>query len=589
MCIRHQRMHGNANEPLANGTATELLSEAFYPSHVWSALVPGERPMSTTLGTTRRHFLKTSLATAGTAALPRNFALAQTPARYRRYNVTSPSGQKALASYAKAIEKMLKLRPDDPQNWFRNAFIHLMDCPHGNWWFYVWHRGYLGYFEQTIRNLSGDPTFAMPYWDWTQLPKIPDSMFTGVLTPKDSAFKPYTEDLNRFTSFIQPSLKRYWDGLSTAQRVQLNARRYTNFDQMWNAVTGYRDMLPPHFDQGSKAFAQTHIARYLTRENPDLSPEVTYNASPFVVRAGLLPTDFYNPVSGISFNSSKAPSHNTPPPHGVPVFSTLEGMPHNSAHNYIGGVGPIPNGPWGNMTNNLSPVDPIFFLHHSNMDQLWDVWTRKQQALNLPYLPTKADRLTYENEPFLFYVDGNGKPVGASKAGDYISTSKFQYDYEPGFGEDLVKPPSHVLTAKHVMAPVTGTLKGNTATMILSADAVKSHLAADALPSLIALVTLPRPTDASPQRDFDVLVGAPADVIQVNPGSPYYAGTVAFFGGMMHMNGMSSEETFLVPLPKRREAFSGLAAAGGNVAVTIRVVPSGGGASVLRAATVRAL
>jgi tyrosinase len=104
---------------------------------------------------------------------------------------------------------MLKLSPDHPQNWFRNAFTHLMDCPHGNWWFYVWHRGYVGYFEQTIRNLSGDPTFALPYWDWTQLPQIPDSMFSGVLTPTDSAFTPFTKDIATFTSFIQPSLKRH--------------------------------------------------------------------------------------------------------------------------------------------------------------------------------------------------------------------------------------------------------------------------------------------------------------------------------------------------------------------------------------------
>jgi tyrosinase len=68
----------------------------------------------------------------------------------------------ALASYAKGVEAMLKLPADHPHNWFRNAFVHLMDCPHGNWWFYVWHRGYLGYFEQTIRSLSGDADFALP-------------------------------------------------------------------------------------------------------------------------------------------------------------------------------------------------------------------------------------------------------------------------------------------------------------------------------------------------------------------------------------------------------------------------------------------
>jgi tyrosinase len=544
--------------------------------------------MSTTLGTTRRHFLKTSLATAGTAALSRRFALAQTPAKYRRYNVTSPQGQKALASYAKAIQIMLSLPPDHALNWFRNAFVHLMDCPHGNWWFYVWHRGYVGYFEQTIRNLSGDSTFAMPYWDWTQLPQIPDSMFNGVLTPTDSAYAPFTKDIGTFTSFIQPSLKRYWNGLNTAQLAQLNSRGYKSFELMWNDVTGYNPNLkPPRVDPENMAFAQTSGARYLTRSNPKLSPDVAKNVSEFMVYAGLLPTSFYDPITQVSFNSSKAPSHNTAP--GKEVFSTLEGFPHNSTHNYIGGVGNIPKGPYGNMTNNLSPVDPLFFLHHSNMDRLWDVWTRKQQALHLPYLPGKEDFPTYANEPFLFYVNSNGNQVGTSYARDFISTSRFQYDYEPGFGEALVKPPSRALTAKHVMAPVQGILRGNVATMMLSADAVKTHLAADAQGSLIALVTLPRPTEASPNRDFDVLVGAPANLTHVGPDSPYYAGTVAFFGGMMHMHGMSGEATFLVPLPKRKEAFTGLGATGGSVTVTIRVVPSGGGASVLKAATVRAL
>jgi tyrosinase len=549
--------------------------------------------MSQPAQTTRRHFLKTSVAVAGASALPRHLALAQAPAKYRRYNVTSPEGQKALASYAKGVEAMLNLPPDHPHNWFRNAFVHLMDCPHGNWWFYVWHRGYLGYFEQTIRNLSKDPDFAMPYWDWTQLPQIPDSMFNGVLTPTDSAYEPFTKDIGTFTSYIQPTLKRYWDGLSPAQINQLNLRGYTSFEAMWNDVTGFTATPPPpHINLENMAFAQTPGARYLTRTNPKLSEQVTYNTSAFMVYSGLLPTDFYDPINQISFNSSKTTSHNTPP-NGNTLFSTLEGFPHNSTHNYIGGYGPIPKGPWGNMTNNLSPVDPIFFLHHSNMDRLWDVWTRKQQALKLPYLPSKADFPTYAKEPFLFYVDGNGGQVGASYAKDYISTDRFQYDYQPGFGEAIIKPPSTLLTANHEKSTVKGSMKANAATLTLSGHALSTHLAADSQASLFALVTLPRPTDASPDRQFDVLVDAPSDVNQVGADSPYYAGTIAFFGGMMHMHGMSSDATFLVPLPKAKEAFKGLTAANGaeakSVAVTIRVVPSEGGASVLKSATVRAL
>ncbi len=75
----------------------------------------------------------------------------------------------------------MALPVSDPRNWFRNAFVHTMDCPHGNWWFFVWHRGYLGWFEQTLREVSGVPDFAIPYWDWTKTPRIPMPAFNGTL------------------------------------------------------------------------------------------------------------------------------------------------------------------------------------------------------------------------------------------------------------------------------------------------------------------------------------------------------------------------------------------------------------------------
>jgi tyrosinase len=69
------------------------------------------------------------------------------------------------------------------------------------------------------------------------------------------------------------------------------------------------------------------------------------------------------------------------------------------------------------------------------MDRLWDVWTRKQKSLNLPYLPDGQDLKALSDEPFLFFVDGKGNPVANGKAGDYLDTDVFEYDYEP----DLAK------------------------------------------------------------------------------------------------------------------------------------------------------
>lgn len=536
---------------------------------------------------TRRDFLLASAAAAGATMVP--FAPSRAAAKYTRHNVTSPEGQKALASYAKGVEAMLKLPADHPQNWFRNAFIHLMDCPHGNWWFYVWHRGYLGYFERTIRALSGDDSFAIPYWDWTTLPQIPDGMFDGALAPTGQAFEPYTGNLALFTSLLQPTLANYWNSLSPAQHTQLDARGYKTIDDMWNDVTGYSASAKAGIS-GNEAFATTCAARYLSRANPKLEGTTAYDVTPFVVYAGLLATDFYNPVAYLSFTSAKAPSHNTPPA-GSGIFSVLEGMPHNKVHNFIGGVGALDPGPYGNMTNNLSPVDPIFFLHHSNMDRLWDVWTRKQKRLGLPYLPAGQDLKTLSDEPFLFYADGKGGYVGPAKAGDYLDMAVFDYDYEPGFGEAVVQPPAAALAGAKAAPAIKATIKGNVATVVVPRPAVQSHLAEATPRPLMAQVTVPRPGGTSTQREFDVLVNAPPGVTQVSADSPYYAGTVAFFGSMMPGMQMSHDATFAVPLPRTLRAFTTLGAAN-NATLTIQVVPSRGqrgGAPALKAVSVGTL
>jgi tyrosinase len=559
-------------------------------------------------GLTRRDFLGTTLAAAGAATLPFGGAFAQSKAKYTRYNVTSAGGKKALASYAKGVKAMLSLPAEHPQNWFRNAFVHLMDCPHGNWWFYVWHRGYIGYFEETIRNLSGDDTFALPYWDWTSLPQIPDAMFDSPLTPTSQAFEPYTRNLAVFTSFIQGPVQTYWNGLNKAQHDQLDTRGYKDFKLMWNDVTGFgpvpcgdKCQPPPPPPQGfsaNVAYANTCGSRYLTRDNPMFDKGTAVDVSAFIVISGLLPTAFYNPnltvpgqgstpLAPLSFNSTKTRSHNTPPGGKGAFFSVLEGMPHNNVHNYIGGVGPLDPGPYGNMTNFLSPVDPIFFLHHANMDRLWDIWTRKQKLLGLPYLPAGQDLKTFSDELFLFYVNGSGKPVGDSKAGEYISTDRFNYDYEPGgFGEVILQPTVSALKAQKPMSPVHGLVKGSTGSALVPSGAIQNHLATAQGASLVAQVTLPH----SSGRSFDVFVGAPAGA-KLDADSPYFAGTVAFFGNMTHMSGMPSDVTFNVPLPKAPEAFRALGAAA-STSVSVQIQPSyghGGKAPMLKGLSIRPL
>jgi tyrosinase len=52
----------------------------------------------------------------------------------------------------------------------------------------------------------------------------------------------------------------------------------------------------------------------------------------------------------------------------------LESRPHNDVHNLIGG--------W--MPTMQSPQDPIFWLHHGNIDRLWAAWVAADQGRQVP-------------------------------------------------------------------------------------------------------------------------------------------------------------------------------------------------------------
>jgi tyrosinase len=467
----------------------------------------------------RRGLLAGTAAIAGLGALGGPAQALPNPFRWVRYNVTSKKGQEMLKSYAVAVQKMLELPPSHPHNWFRNAFVHMMDCPHGNWWFYVWHRGYVGYFEQTVRKLSGNPEFAFPYWDWSELQELPLSMFAGVLTPTNEAFAKYTKDLPTFETVVKPAIQAYWNTLNADQLAQQKLRGYASFDDLWKGVMGW-DPVNQQYDVSDQAFAITERARYVPIDNRSLPPTIAQECSVDNVNQGLEPTEFNSSLMANSFTSVRTTSHNAAPA-GKDSFSLLEGQPHNHVHNFIGGAFDGPgnwgDGPFGNMTNNLSPVDPIFFLHHANMDRLWESWSAKQQKYGLPDLPTGADRADFDKDPFLFFVDADGNYVLNGKAGDYIHTARFGYRY------DKLVP--YVSTGTQVAVGAAPVLLGSTqdgGPVALSAPAGR----------MVATLTFERPTALDAPRQFDVLVNAPANLKTAGADSPYYAGTVSFFGGL---------------------------------------------------------
>jgi tyrosinase len=174
---------------------------------------------------------------------------------------------------------------------------------------------YLYFFERILRAASGDPNLALPYWNYNDL-DVPD--------PK----------LQLPPAFWQPADSS--NPLFVSQRAG-----------PMNDGTGFLD--PASVDT-SRAFDDMH--------------------KNFEASAGLGLTSFGG--SAIS-----QPAHFAPRVDG----GALENTPHDPVHGEIGG--PLPQGGQtqcdaGWMSDpQCSARDPIFLLHHANIDRLWKQWLAK--------------------------------------------------------------------------------------------------------------------------------------------------------------------------------------------------------------------
>ncbi|HEY1378573.1 MAG TPA: tyrosinase family protein [Gemmataceae bacterium] len=125
----------------------------------------------------------------------------------------------------------------------------------------------------------------------------------------------------------------------------------------------------------------------------------------------------------VTFGSS--PSRTVRPAVG---FGDLESKPHNNVHNSIG----------GDMQDLMSPLDPIFWPHHANIDRIWSMWSRNHSN------PSENDWLNLEMD-FVDKTGGNAKfkPAGLLNT----RTLGYRYDTEPATVTFAAPPPRAVATS----------------------------------------------------------------------------------------------------------------------------------------------
>lgn len=70
--------------------------------------------------------------------------------------------------------------------------------------------------------------------------------------------------------------------------------------------------------------------------------------------------------------------------HGGRHHGELESQPHDVVHGLVGGANPETQLPGLMSDPDTAALDPIFWLHHANIDRLWEVWKKIPTSLGAP-------------------------------------------------------------------------------------------------------------------------------------------------------------------------------------------------------------
>ena len=195
-------------------------------------------------------------------------------------------------------------------------------CQHQSWYFPPWHRGYLLALEAQVRadviKLGGPSTWALPYWNY---------------------FGP-GQEFSIPTAFTQRNLP---DGSPNPLYLTARYGPDSNGDiYVPTAAAIQQHPSDPNFAFGTVTQDCMSNDLYTGRDNNTKTPGF-----------GGRETSFW---------------------HGGGLSGNLEDNPHNMVHSYVGGTSPDEQTPGLMSVPALAALDPIFYLHHANIDRMWAVW-----------------------------------------------------------------------------------------------------------------------------------------------------------------------------------------------------------------------
>jgi len=215
--------------------------------------------------------------------------------------------------------------------------------------------------------------------------------------------------------------------------------------------------------------------------------------------------------------------------------SSLENLPHNQIHVLVGGPGACLNGWMGCVPT--AAQDPIFFLHHCNMDRLWNLWLAQGGGRIDPVFDN-----TWKNTRYTFF-DEEGAQVEMTGCEVLRAAQQLHYVYEgePPQVNDyclpIIKFPPIIfekeLIVRLPIPPIT--LGQERISVSVDLKDLKQRLSqlAESKEATVFLELDGVEAERQPGVAWQVYFGPPANTAPLED-SPYYLGAMALFGSGIH-------------------------------------------------------
>jgi tyrosinase len=270
--------------------------------------------------------------------------------------------------------------------------------------FLPWHRQFLLMFEEALRNVSGK-NITIPYWDWLD-PQAQSIIFS------DSFLSPAGDSTQDYAVVSGPFRKENW---------KLEIFDDMDIDSLFAPVNNNPDDTP--FLVRAMGKMPAGYSMPTQAEMQFLMDIPTYDVAPYDATADTTKS-FRNYLEGwrgvIGMQCNNGSMDVIPGP-------TRRSALHNVVHLYVGGIFVDKEGNHrvGHMCMSTSPNDPVFFLHHANIDRLWTIWMKKHGKNYAPATSMHGNGLNDKMEPFA--------SVGRSVSPANMLDSKllgYQYDAE---------------------------------------------------------------------------------------------------------------------------------------------------------------